>query len=359
MAIIYYTRMFQAVPSLMPVYKRLGGAFVTSRLSTAKSIKRVYHGVDIYKEGKFFPSFSSANKALKSAKLIVTGAPYYNVLKSYSAQKYMVFHGTYAYMGLKEVKRLEHFDKVCALGPRMMDALEHGGLAGKTILSGYLPFIDFPERNINDRSVFLESLGLDPLRKTIVYLPWGKPFGSWDLMAKKLLIETPPEYNLILRPHPSHSNSFRVDDFVDFFKIKQLVKGRNFTYLDLTSQKLSSIYANVDLVISDGTSPAEESLFYDIPQLFIETNRFSRDKVVSMLQAQGSDDRHVEKVLELYSCGPSVSPQSLNLSKLIGDAFLDSNRYANARKNYFNYVFGNHSFDLQNALIDSISGYAE
>ena len=343
----------------MPIDDRLGGVIVTSRFSTASAINRVYGDVDVYKEGKIFSSIYPAYKALEEAKLIVTGAPYLNALKAYSALKYMVFHGTYAYMGLKEVKRLEHFDKVCAIGPRMMDVLESAGLADKSKLSGYLPFMSFPERNVNDKFRFLHSLGLDPQRKTIVYLPWGKPFGSWDLMVRKLLIETPPEYNLILRPHPSHANSFRVNDFIEFYKIKQMVRNRDFTYLDLTSQKLSSIYANADLIISDGTSPAEESLFYDLPQLFIETNRFSRDSVVSMLRSQGINHKHLEKVLGLYSCGQSISPQTQNLSTLISDAMLYSDKYANARESYFNYVFGNRSFDLQNALIESMRGYVE
>jgi hypothetical protein len=350
--------MFQAVPSFMPIYDRLGGDLVTPRMVTSRAIKRVYPSANVSRDFELFPSLSGGRRKLEYADLIIAGAPYINTLKPYSAKKYMVFHGTYAYMGIREIKRIAHFDRICVLGPRMMNLIEKSGLSDRAELSGYLPFMNYPSRNTDERIRFLKSLGLDPLKRTVVYLPWGKPYGSWDLMARKLLKEVPQDYNLILRPHPSQAVSLRLRDQIEFFKIKELVKSRRSTYLDLTSQKLSLIYANVDLIISDGTSPAEESLYYDIPQVFIETKRFSRDVVVDMLREEGSDSDHIEQVTQLYGCGQIITPDVKNLELILYDAISSSGFYSESRQNYFNFVFGNRSFDLQHNLIESIRKYA-
>ena len=47
---------------------------------------------------------------------------------------------------------------------------------------------------------------------------------------------------------------------------------RGNTIVDLTSLPLSHLQCIKDLLISYANSPAEESLFYDVPQLFIETD---------------------------------------------------------------------------------------
>jgi len=350
--------MYQAVPTLMPLYRALGGNFVTTRASTARAIRRVYPDVSVVRDNKLFGKFSAGHRLLNASDLIVTGAPYKGALQAYNAKKYMVFHGTFAYLTVKEVQAMAHFDRLCVIGPRMMQVVEKAGLADKAMLCGYMPFLDYPARNEQSRQIFLTNLGLDPAKKTLLYLPWGPPFGSWDLMAEKLLKEIPADYNLILRPHPSQSVTFRLKDRLAFMRLARIAKARGSAYLDLTAQKLSLLYANADLVISDGTSPAEESLYYDLPQIFVETEYFSRTVAGQMMRRQGADDDQIESVTSLYDCGKILTLQTEALDILVQDAFESKDRFADERQRYFSYAFGARSHEAQQNLIESMRQYA-
>lgn len=358
MTITYYTRMYQAVPTLMPLCRALGGKFVTPRASTASAIRRVYADASVVRDNRLFGRFSAGHRLLKASDLIVTGAPYKNVLQAYSAKKYMVFHGTFAYMTVKEVHGMAHFDRLCVIGPRMMRVIEKGGLADKAMLCGYIPFLDYPVKDEQSRRMFLTNLGLDPAKKTLIYLPWGNPYGSWGSIAEKLLNEIPGDYNLILRPHPSQSVTLRLKDRLAFMRLGKIIKARGSAYLDLTAQKLSLLYANADLIVSDGTSPAEESLYYDLPQIFVETERFSRVVVEQLMRGQGADDSQIESVIRLYDCGKIMTPQTKKLDILVQDALEAKDEYADERQRYFSYVFGARNNEAQLNLIESMRQYA-
>lgn len=358
LSITYYTRMYQAVPTLMPFYRALGGNFVTPRAATARAINRVYSDVSVVRDNRLFGKFSAGHRLLKASDLIVTGAPYKNALQAYGAKKYMVFHGTFAYMTVKEVQAMAHFDRLCVIGPRMMQVVEKAGLADKAMLCGYIPFLDYPMRDEQSRHTFLTNLGLDPAKKTLIYLPWGNPFGSWNLMAEKLLNEIPADYNLILRPHPSQSVTLRLKDRFAFMRLEKIIKARGSAYLDLTAQKLPLLYANADLIISDGTSPAEESLYYDLPQIFVETEHFSREVVGQIMRAKGADDQHIASVTSLYNCGKILTPQTEKIDILVQYALETKDEYADERQRYFSYAFGARNHEAQQNLIESMRQYA-
>src|SRR5690554_5665581 len=93
--VVYYSRMFQAVPHLAQAFTELPGTFVTSRRSTLKAAQRLYPHMPAAKTSKFFGGLSRGNRALKNADVIVTGSPYKKVLEPFSAKKCNVFHGTY------------------------------------------------------------------------------------------------------------------------------------------------------------------------------------------------------------------------------------------------------------------------
>jgi hypothetical protein len=349
--------MYQAVPSLLPFYRELGGSYVTTRAGTARAIKRVYSDVNVVRDNKYLGRFSAGHRLLEKSDVIMTGSSYKNALSAYSAKKYMVFHGTFAYMTEEEVKAMAHFDRLCVIGPRMMQVVEKAGLADKAMLCGYMPFLDYPAKNEQSRQIFLTELGLDPAKKTLLYLPWGQPFGSWDLMAEKLLNEIPADYNLILRPHPSQSVTFRLKDRFAFIRLGGIIKARGSAYLDLTAQKLSLLYANADLVISDATSPAEESLYYDLPQIFIETEHFSRQVVQEIMRAKSADDKHIAAVTSIYKCGKILTPQTQDINTLVQDSLETKDEYASERQRYFSYAFGARSHEAQLNFIESIRQY--
>ena len=356
--ISYFTKQFQAVPALMSLQRELGGAFVSTRANTLHAIHQHYPQTELHRIHSLWTKHSKGYAKLATSNLIVTGSPNNSLLKQFTAKKYMVFHGTFAPLSVTEAKVMAHFDHLCVLGPRMMHVIEQAGLAHKASYCGYLPFLENPERNETARNAFLQNLGLNPANKTILYLPCGRPIGSWGFMAEKLVREVSAEFNLILRPHPSHSVSARFKDKLGYLRLSALIKARGNAYLDLTTQKLSTVLAHGDLVISDGTSPAEESLYYDLPLLFVETQLQSRAAAKQVLVNKGIEALHIESVLRIYDCGKIITPQTNGLSNSIQNALIDANQFSEQRAEYFEYVFGARDFSAQNRLIEQIRQYA-
>lgn len=356
--ISYFTKMYQAVPALSQLQQTLGGTFVSTRSSTLKAILRNYPSAPVAKLSRIFPQYSAGLNVLKQSQLIVTGSPNNALLKPLQAKKYMVFHGTFAPLSVPEVKAMAHFDHLCIIGPRMMDVITEAGLGDKASYSGYLPFLENPQKNEQNRSQFLLSLGLDPAKITVLYLPCGRPIGSWDFMAEKLVRQLSTHYNLILRPHPSHAVTARLKDTVGFLKLQHIISKRGGAYLDLTAQKLAFLYAHGDLVISDGTSPAEESLYYDLPQIFVETPAYSQGKAEQVLIDKNIASDHIKKVMQIYDCGMTLNAETSNINQVIEQSLADTDAFNASRQAYFNYVFGAHDFAAQQNLIASLHQYA-
>lgn len=338
--ISYFTKQYQAVPALMQLNMRLPGKFVSTRSSTINALKKVYPEAVTIKYTEKLGKFSAGYRALEKSKAIVTGSPNKNLLYIFNAKKYMVFHGTYALMAKDEIEGLSHFDHLCVIGPRMSETLQNSGYESKMLMTGYLPFLEFPQRDALSRLQLLEAMCLDPGKQTLIYLPMGRPFSSWDLMAEKLIIEVPKKYNLILRPHPSQSVTARLHDKLNFLRIKQLCRQRGNAILDLSSYKLSQLYAIADAVISDGASCPEESMYYDLPQIFVETDRYSRHIIKQVASSKNLSTSYIEKLLDIYNCGISITPVSPNLPRILDEIIEKSDAFRANRLSYFTWVFG-------------------
>jgi len=353
--IVYFTKQYQAVPALMPLYKGASGVFVTTRSSTLRAIRKVYPGARVVLLRESLGRFSRGDRLLREADVIVTGSPNRELLSRYSARKYMVFHGTYAFMAQAEIDGLRHFDQICVIGPRMHEALAESGLQDRLVYSGYLPFLDFPERDPDQRRAFLQQVGLDPSAKTLLYLPRGKPYGSWDVMAEKLLRNVPPHYNLILRPHPSQSVTARIKDRVGFMRLQRLCRERGNAMLDLTACKLSTLFAVGDLVITDGASSPEEALYYDLPLLFVESAGSSPDAIAAMMRGKKISEDYIAKLLTIYGCGMRMTPDSSDMAQIIGASLADADRFRPQREAYFKWVFGERDMSRQRDLIHHLT----
>ena len=212
----------------------------------------------------------------------------------------------------------------------------------QTIESGYLPFGSFPERKPELTARNLVSMGLNPENKTLVYMPWGKPYSSWDFMAKNLVLETPRHFNLILRPHPSQGISSRRSDRAGFRLLAKLCEERGDTLLDLNTYPLSQLFSLADLMITDGTSPAEESLFYDVPQLFIQTPLWNKDVIHAYARRENMHADDLARYLDLFECGTTyqTSQPEPPIAQSITDALESSESRRPKREQYFNWVFG-------------------
>lgn len=339
----YFSKMFQAVPQLMEVQKHAGGTFVSSRKSTLDAARKLYPDVPMRKYNTWFRKLSAGYKVLDDAGVILTGSPGGKLLSEFAARRCMVFHGTFMLLSKDTLKSMGHFDLLCTVGPRMQRTVElyQDELKLNAMETGYLPFGSFPEKSAIATTASLERLGLSPEKKTLVYMPWGKPYGSWSLMAELIARETPKEFNLILRPHPSQGLTSRRKDRDSFKRIAAICKERGDTLLDINACPLSLLFSIADLMITDGTSPAEESLFYDVPQLFIETPLWSIDEISAFARRNAVSERELAEFLELFECGKTYRlGGSEPLSARIYEALGAAASLQSKRESYFRWVFG-------------------
>lgn len=358
--IAYLTKQFQAVPALMAIYREIGGHFVTTRANTVKAIKQNNPQVSIFKYTEKLGKFSSGYKILDKSDAIVTGGPYRNILSRFGARKYMIFTGTTPALTAWEIQDDHaHFDKLCAIGPRMLRTIEKSGVNVEVSQTGYFPFLNFPERNSEKRKEHLKSIGLDAEKKNVVYLPRGKPNGSFDLMMPNFLQEmSKVNFNFIVRPHPSQSVKLHLRDRLLFLPMQKQIKQHKNVFLDLNYFRLCDLLSMADLVITDGNSPAEESLFYDTPQMLIETERLSRKSISKTMRINKANEEDIELALTIYENGPIITPNDKDLSGLIERAITDASQYASARSANFAFVFGERDFKRQHALIDELRSFA-
>jgi hypothetical protein len=357
--ITYFTKQYQAVPALMQLYRRVGGTFVSTRSGTIQAIKKVYPEASAIRLTEKLGRFSAGYRVLRESNIIVTGSPNKALLSQFDARKYMIFHGTYAFMAQEEIAGLGHFDHIGVIGPRMLDALADSGLESKIIMSGYLPFLEFPERNVVQRAQFLQKLGLNPELPTLLYLPRGRPYGSWDVMAEKLLREIPDQYNLILRPHPSQSVAAHVWDKFGFMKLQQIAIKRGNAFIDLTSCNLATLFSVCDLLISDGASSPEESLYYDLPQVFVESEGSSPTAIAQMMREKRLTENYIEKLLTIYECGTRITPATPDISRVFANALVEADQYKPYRQRYFKWVFGDLNVGYEANMVRSLESNSQ
>ena len=357
--IVYFSKMFQAVPHLAQVARLLPGTFVSSRSSTRSAVHKLYPQLDQARYSRWLGRLAAGNRALSSAEVIVTGSPYRGFLQPYTAKKCTVFHGTYMLLSKEALLSNAHFDLLCVIGPRMQQMIDRFAdqVLVNTVSTGFLPFCEFPEQSDIQREATLLGLGLAPDRRTIIYTPSRRGIGSWDLIAEDLVQRVPGHFNLVLRPHPSQALTARARDRGSFRRVAALAEKRPYTLLDLTSQPLPELLSVADLVVSDANSPAEESLFYDVPQLLIETPQFSRDVLIQMGRDQAMHPNDMDQLLTLYECGPSVfvKEAGMDLSTAIEAALLQRDARAKHRQEYFSWVFGNRDREANQRVAEAIS----
>src|SRR5690606_2367954 len=327
---VYFSKMFQAVPHLSQVAAEIPGTFVTTRRSTLQAVRRLYPDMSTAYLSKYLGPFSAGSRHLKGASVIVTGSPYRNFLKPYAAKKATVFHGTYMMLSRDALMQNTHFDLLCTIGPRMQDMIgRFPEVSVNSVQTGFLPFCEYPEQSPEQRNEVLTKMGLAPEKKTVVYTPSRRGLGSWNQIAARLVLTAPRHFNLILRPHPSQALTSRRKDRDSFTKVKKLITQRPGAYLDLGTQPLAELVSVADLVVSDANSPSEESMFYDVPQMFIETNSYSRDHLRDIGTKESMHPEDLERLLTLYDCGPSHFIQAEpSFRDLLDQAVANASSYA-------------------------------
>ncbi|KAF3981981.1 MAG: hypothetical protein HFP81_10240 [Methylococcales symbiont of Hymedesmia sp. n. MRB-2018] len=341
--ICFFSQMYQAIPSLVTIQRDLGGTFVCGRGSTTRYFRKKYPELDFAHFNKRLKRFSAGHKAMLNADCIVTGSPYKKLLSPYEAKKVMVFHGTYSGLTANVLEQLRHFDHLFLIGNRMEKMLLRykQQLDFKYTKTGFLPFANFPDKNKENRRLVLKYLGLDVSLKTVVYCPTRRESGSWELCVEALIDSLSAKYNLILRPHPSQSMNLRWHEKSSIRNLQTIAKKRGNTLIDMAEVHFPDLLMIADLLISDANSPAEESLFYDTPQILTGLGKSSYGEIRKANLTLNLDEEDIEDRLRIFSCGLVFADEKgLDWSETVDKALLEESEYAKNRRDYFEFVFG-------------------
>lgn len=356
--VVCFSRMYQAVTHLSQVARVMPSTFVTTRRSTLKAFRHNYPDLHCALAPRFLGALSKGGRLLRNADLIVTGSPYKDFLAQYSAKKVNVFHGTFSRLSRDYILEHLHFDLVCVIGPRMLQMFKRHpeSESMNLVQTGYLPFCQFPEQSSEHKIEVLSRMGLNPEKKTVVYTSARRNSSSWKYVARQLILTAPKEFNLILRPHPSQALTPRSADRKSFLDLTKLIGERPGAYLDLGYQHLADLLSVTDMVISDANSPSEESMFYDVPQLFIETEKLSKDVSRRVGLDSGMHPDDVERMLTLYDCGERLFVKTPpDFSRLLDKTTESAYLYSKQRKTYFEWVFGSRDRLANHRVVEAIN----
>ncbi len=339
--LVYYTRMFQALPGLVPLQQECGGDIVIGRSSAVKAFKNVFPGIPCTRHHKQIPGLR-AQRLLNRADVVFSGAGY-PLLAPLSAKKMLTFHGTLGLLGKSAWEDFALFDHLFLIGPRMeQQLLRHNDELGYSYsVTGFLPFSSLPEKSDATRTQILRKLNLDPEQTTVVYTPSKLPVGTWFESAEDIARQIPAEWNLIMRPHPNQAQSKKKRDHLFFKKISGMLRDRPNSVIDMITCPLAELECVADLMITDANSPAEESLFYDCPQLFSDANLSSREAFRERFKGYDMHEEDTEAYLQLFDCGPSFHTDGhTNWGDAARFAIENQDQYRAAREKCFNYIFG-------------------
>jgi len=353
--IVFYSRMFQSVQHLAEIQKLTGGTFITTRRSTLRAFRGLHPNFRSEKCSRI--PISSGNYILNKADQVITGSLYTETMNKLDAWKAMTFHGTYAWLTPAVAETLNTFDHLFLIGPRMQQMLERHIDTPKFTyeISGFLPFSSYQEHPELSKDTLLSKQLKDPSLPLILYAPTNWKVGSMDEWAIPLAEQVSDDFNLLIRPHPRIFMKPDKDIKAMFKSLSEIMSTRKNIALDTRHLKASNLYAISDLVISDANSTAEESLFYDCPQLIIESEKWSREKLIHYAKKDQIHPDDIEQLGTIFDLGPTLNTKSKNrISSIISTAQSDSRRYKKTREEYFQRVFGSKSTNAAKNAAETI-----
>jgi hypothetical protein len=143
-----------------------------------------------------------------------------------------------------------------------------------------------------------------------------------------------------MRPHPSQVFSQSKAEKTHYRCIEAILKKRGNAIVDLALCAFPELMCISDLLISDATSPNEEFLYYDRPQIITET--YPREKWRDQWAAEGLHPDDIQDLMKIYTCGLSFTRSGFDHW---GEAVEYSLKYPDEhkinRERYFLNAFGN------------------
>jgi hypothetical protein len=176
-----------------------------------------------------------------------------------------------------------------------------------------------------DRTEFIDGLGLDPKRPTILYAPTGDKYNSLETMGRRVISEIveADRWNLLVKPH-DHPKNRKIDWFAKLAKyesdVVRLVRDHDVVpYLNAA-----------DLLLTDASSVATEFTLLDRPIVLLEVPKLMK----GVVKRGGSSD------IAQYTArlGPSV-PKARQVVEVIARELARPHRYSSLRQDIAQDMF--------------------
>lgn len=263
----YLDSSVQEIPSVACIAYAAGGIIYTDSIESYNFIRKDYPQLEV----RYLESKKRIKEAMEEAGIRVIVYPDYHIrfFKDLNGVKHVqVFHGTSdkTYDFHREI--LE-YDLFFIPGEEAYKRYKRKNLLKKDngILIGY-PKLDRVFRGELSRDEELIKLGMEPVRKTVLYAPTWKDRAfnsSWKKFRMAVVEEIPDEINLIIKLHPNlkRFNPDEVDEYSCIIK-----KRKNTLLLDLAPD-IIPIMAASDLLISDVSAATREYLAFKRPFVFL------------------------------------------------------------------------------------------
>jgi CDP-glycerol glycerophosphotransferase (TagB/SpsB family) len=260
---------------VLPLLEETGGFLLTSCRRIEKHIQRYYEelGMRLENLGKryeviYCQKYGSLARVINPLQIEIMVHPSFSLhyFKGIPNLKHVqVFHGT-SDKPFNFHKSLGRYDLIVVPGPKMRDDIVQRGLAtpSKIAVIGY-PKIDYFLHSSFNRNRFIEKIGLDSSRKTVLYSPtWDDPDGYSSFSRYIItILRTLKDVNLIIKPHPNLLK----------FRPWQIIKGylfkRKNAFFYVNNRSILPFMEVSDLLITDISSVSHEYLPFNKPMVFL------------------------------------------------------------------------------------------
>jgi CDP-glycerol glycerophosphotransferase (TagB/SpsB family) len=355
--ITFYIKSIPAIPSVLPILKKAPHAVVvTHKAAIYKALKALKLENKIIRYYSNLGRFLPRSKYLRNADVIVSEVRLEDLpkeLRRYKAKLINIFHGTFRDIGEVKVRQFSTYDVLLTNGPRQSAMIKryHDRYPIETHEIGYLPFDNFIQKTPERVAAIKKSLGLSVDKPTIIFLPARRRISSLVPHAQAIQAHISDDYNFIIRPHPNQLDNTKRAEKNVVADLEQKMKNNSQQIFDKGQLNYQELLCICDLLISDATSPTEESLYYDTPQLFTET--YDRNDWRKEFEEHDMHEEDIKNLLSMFDLGISYKTStSKNWAECIEQASATKDDYHQTRQTYYNYAFGEVKGDAAQRAVD-------
>jgi CDP-glycerol glycerophosphotransferase (TagB/SpsB family) len=196
----------------------------------------------------------------------------FRALKERRVKFVQIFHGT-SDKSYNFNRESVHYDLVCLAGKKMLDDFNRKSLNknNNCVITGNLK-TDRIFNNFHMRDAEIRKLGLNPLKKNVLYAPtWMDKMGnsSFKKFGVLLPLYFPEEFQLTIKLHP---NLFNYQEPLVHILKENIAKKKNIVLLE-TSKKIYDIIpvmAAADQLITDVSGVSYEYIAFQRPMIFLD-----------------------------------------------------------------------------------------